>query len=358
MKKLKLYLISAIIVSSFAISCKKDNNFGEVVEKEPLTLFQSEGVWVVNEGLFGHGNGELSFIDLKNKKIYNSQFFAANGIPAGDVPTSVLIDKDILVLIVNNSSRIFVLNRENLKIKQTISNIPSPRKIAKITDRYYAISSFTSDSLYFLNIGTTSSITSSMYIGKSTENLVFHNGKIYLSNWSEFGGNWQNNSIMKIDPFQKKIDKILIVSKEPNSLVIDKNSNIWVLCSGGYMNEEFPSLHKVDINNFEIIKSYNFSNKSESPFSLSIDKSGENISFINHHIYEMSINANSLPSSPILTSGTENFYYINSEILENYIVISNARNYQVSGEVIFFKKGSGIEKRYECGINPGYLIEN
>lgn len=357
MKKARTIIIVLIIILHNS-SCKKDNNFGEVVEKEPLTLFETEGIWVVNEGLFGHGNGEISFIDWKNKKIFNSQFFASNGIPAGDIPTCLLVDDDKILLVVNNTSRIYILNRKDLKIKQSINRIPSPRKVEKISTNYYAVSSFSSDSLYFINLGISTSSVSSIHLGKTSETLLFHNDKLYVTNWSQFGGNWQNNSIMKIDPHLKKLEKTLILSKEPNSMQIDKNSNLWVLCSGGYMSEEFPALHKINLSSFEIEDTFEFNNKNESPFSLSIDKNGENLSFINQHIFEMSINSTTLPTTAILSATTENFYNINSSLFNNYIIICNAKNYQVSGEILFFKKGSGIEKRYECGINPGYLVGN
>lgn len=357
MKKEKLAIVILIIIL-ITTNCKKDNNFGEIVEKEPLTLFETEGLWVVNEGLFGHGNGEISFIDWKNKKIFNSQFYASNGIPAGDIPTCLLVDDDKILLVINNTSRIYILNRKDLKIKQNFNRIPSPRKIEKISTNYYAVSSFSSDSLYFLNLGSSTFNVSSIYLGKSSENLIFHDDFLYVINWSQFGGNWNNNSVMKINPHTKKLEKTLLLSKEPNSIQIDKNSNLWVLCSGGYMSEEYPALHKINLSSFEIEKTFQFNSKSESPFCLSIDTKGENLYFINNHIYKMPTNSVNLPTSPLIQSSTENYYYLTSEIIEDHVIISNAKNYQVSGEVIIYKNGIGITNRFEAGINPGFITKN
>lgn len=44
------------------------------------------------------------------------------------------------------------------------------------------------------------------------------------------------------------------VGIEPNSMVVDRDQNIWVLCSGGYDNEEMPSLWKVNPQNKSVIK--------------------------------------------------------------------------------------------------------
>lgn len=354
----KLIKIFSALLMLLFVSCKKDYNFGEVTEKEPLTLFQNEGVWVVNEGIFGQGNGELSFIDWKTKKIYNSQFFAANKIPAGDIPTSLLVDSNVLLFAINNSSKIYVLNRKNLKIQQTINNIPSPRQIIKYAESKYVVSSFNTDSLFFINLGLNNYTVNSMFLGKSSENLLFHNNRIYLTNWSSFGGNWQNSSIMKINPFEKKIDSILIVGKEPNSMVLDKNLDLWVLCSGGFLNEEFPSLHKIDLNDFEIQQTYFFNSKTESPISLSSNKNRDTIYFINEDIYAMSINSSTLPTVSYINSSLENFYYINASIFQDYILVTNARNFQTSGEVLIFNKNPIIIKRLETNINPSFLSFN
>ena len=49
------------------------------------------GVFILNEGNFGRGNGSLSFYSYDSVKIFNDLFYSVNGFPLGDVPNSMVI---------------------------------------------------------------------------------------------------------------------------------------------------------------------------------------------------------------------------------------------------------------------------
>jgi hypothetical protein len=103
-------IILLIIILFLSSSCRR-GDFGEVSLHESDSEFGSDGFWVVNEGLFGFGNGEISFINPKKDKSIHGVFQGANGIPPGDIPMDLLIDNNIGILTVNNAGKVWILKK-------------------------------------------------------------------------------------------------------------------------------------------------------------------------------------------------------------------------------------------------------
>jgi hypothetical protein len=167
---LHLFIVSVFISANMLLnsSCRRDD-FSEVRPTEIVPKFKSGGIWIVNEGLFGWANGEISFIDLQEDTIFNGIFAASNNIQAGDIPFDLLPDEETILLTVNNSDRIWILSKEDFTIKTYLQSIKSPRHIEKYGPNQYAVSSFANDSLYFIDMRESSPVVTAIYTGKSTE---------------------------------------------------------------------------------------------------------------------------------------------------------------------------------------------
>ncbi len=339
------------------LSCRR-GDFGEVAPNEQHIQFSESGFWVVNEGQFGFANGEVSFINPNTYEVQNSVFASANGFQPGDIPFRLFADGNIMLLTVNSSSKVYILNRHNFKIKHTISSIISPREIVKVSNLRYAVSSFANDSIYFLSLNDGFPVVSPLYTGKSTESLMVNNNLLYASNWSSYGGNYDNTTVQIINIQLNQLTGYIQVGKEPNSMVIDKNNRLWILCGGGFMNEEIPRLFKINLLTNEIEKEFVFPSQYTTPFSLSIDSKGEFLFFINKHIYRMHVNDTLLPSAELINGGNKNFYALGTDIYEDIIIVADAGNYQVPGKVILYNMFGQEISSFIVGIIPGYILGN
>lgn len=351
MKTLITYISILIIIPFFLFSCDKD--FGEVKPDEETPLYYEAGLWVLNEGLFGQGNGEISFIS--DDKVYNNLFYNVNKIPLGDIPAAMLVEDDRLIITVNNSSKIYFLSKQNLSILYTI-DVYSPRQIIKIQSNEYLVSSFNNNKMYYIQTNP-SPVVSEIYSKKSTEAMILHGDYVFIANWSEFNSDYPNNTVQIFDINTKSVIDSIVVGKEPNSMVKDKNGKIWVLCSGGYNFEEHPSLLQFDPATKQILKNLTFSNQYSSPFSLAINQVGDSLFFIEQHIYKMSINAHLLPSTAFINSDGKNFYTISSPV-NNNIYVSDVKNYQQEGDVIVYGLSGEQQKTFQVGINPSVIHKN
>jgi hypothetical protein len=354
MKNKIIFLICVIVIT---ISCKRDN-FNEKFPKNPVPIFNPNGFWVVNEGTFGFGNGDVSFIDPLKNEISNGIFASANGIPVGDIPFDIFVDHNAILLSVNNSGKLWVLQKDSFKIKFNIAPMISPRHIEKISNNNYAVSSFANDSLYFVDLSSENPVVTSMFTGKSTESLLMAGNKLYVTNWSSWGGNYDNSTVQIIDPFARIVLGQIQVGKEPNSMAIDKNGKLWVLCSGGYLNEEIPRLFRISLLTHQVEKEFLFPSQNMSPFSLSIDRAGQELNFINVHIYRMNIDDAELPVSPLIQADTENFYALGAGIYTDTIIATDAGDYMTPGKVYLFDKSGNTLKSFDVGIIPGTVVEN
>jgi len=86
-----LLLLSMAVTLHFS-SCS-DGEFGEI-NTGSSQFRHGDGVFIINEGNFGNGNGSISFFNIDSLEIYNEIFYTANNRPPGDVPFSMTLIDD------------------------------------------------------------------------------------------------------------------------------------------------------------------------------------------------------------------------------------------------------------------------
>jgi hypothetical protein len=91
----------------------------------------------------------------------------------------------------------------------------------------------------------------------STEEMVIHEGYLYVNCWS------YEKNIVKIDTATDKVVGTLEVGIQPYSLVKDRNGKLWTLCDGGYegspIGYEAPVLCRIDPTTMSVEARYSFS---------------------------------------------------------------------------------------------------
>src|SRR5690554_3687584 len=100
------YIIIALIVLT---SCKKDKT-------EPLTEGgYSNGILVLNEGLFQLNNSTLSWVNLSTQDVTTDLFLSVNNRPLGDTGNDMLLYGGKIYITVTGSSTVEVIDRNTLK---------------------------------------------------------------------------------------------------------------------------------------------------------------------------------------------------------------------------------------------------
>lgn len=332
--------ITLLILFILIAGCEKENGGGD------SSYASGKGFFIMNEGNFLSGNGSVSYYSYESSGVTNNLFRDINNRPLGDVVNSATIIGDKIYIVVNNSGKIEVVNRSDMRSYGTVSGINSPRFIEMARSNRAYVSSLYSDSLIILDTETLT-VGGYINIGKSSEYISLFADKAYVSNWS--GG----RTVTVIDRADDSIIQVIELSAEPGRVLFDQNGKGWVLCNGGYTNEELPVLYMFDPASGEVIRELSFPRLSDSPSELCINDSGDYLYYLNGDIYCMPVAATELPSEPIIESSGRYFYRMSYDKSADLLLVTDAIDYMQRGFVYAFTHQGTEQFSFLAGIIPG-----
>jgi len=336
-------IIKILIVSIFIIGC--EDSFGPVETEQDDILYNENGVFILNEGNFMSGNGSLSFYSIDSQKVSNNVFLNVNHKSLGDVVQSMVIKDTIGFIVVNNSKKIEVININTYKEITTITGFGLPRYIQLINETKAYVTDLKNPTIQIINPNTYN-ITGQINVGKTTEAITLVQPNVFVTNWS-FG-----NQVFVINTETDQIIDSIMVTKEPNSIVADKNNRIWVLSSGGFMNDELPVLTCINSENFRIEKTLVFPDINLNPTHLIINGTKDSLYFINNDIYKISINATKIPDETFVNRNSRKFYSISYHAKSNLLFITDALDYNQKGVVWIYDISGNEIDHFNAGIIP------
>jgi hypothetical protein len=341
-----LLLVILAIVTLFA-NCKKDDS------QTPLDVTLNPGVFIVNQGTLSASNASLSYFDNSAVKLYNNLFYDVNTIKLGDVAQSITMHKNNAFVVVNNSGVIYAIDKITAKIKGTISNLVSPRHMLVVNDQKAYVTDLYSLKVAIVNPATYE-VTGSISLGRTSEELALVGDKIFVANWLDINQEPViNDRIMIIDSNADTVSGSIQVGIEPISLVVDKNSHLWVLCTGGYNFVEKPSLWKIDGNTFDILDTITFSDLYSYPSNLEINGTGDTLFYLYKGIYKMPTDATELPENPfIMENNNREFTFLGVDPNNGDLYASNPLDNLSPGIVYRYNKKGSFISQINTGIVP------
>ena len=328
----------------------------------------AKGLFVLNEGTFTYANSSLTFYDPEADTVENNLFYRVNNSPLGDVANSMMLDETGMYIVVNNSKYIYKVDPKTMKYKAKLDGLTSPRHIMSINKNKAYVSDQESTGLWIINPETMQK-TGFVELGNTTERMVRVGDEVVVTNWSNFyQPETSNSTIQFVNIDSDSLVAEMDVTPEPNSIVLDKNNNIWVLCSGGYLPPCEPALFCINPSSREIVKRFDFAD-GDYPSSLTIDDAKENIYFLNGgfgtlSLYKMSIGEETLPSTPLVNSqqstvNGQGRVFTNVIISEDGdIYLTDVKNYVQNGEVLRYTSEGEFVTSFPAGIVPGAMMFN
>lgn len=327
-------------------ACKKEST-------PPVKLSLQDGVFIVNQGSFTVGNSSLSYFQTTNNQLYNEVFKAVNNVPLGDVAQSIFIDDETAYIVVNNSGLVYAIDRWTAEYKGTIENLTSPRFFLKVSDEKAYVSDLFSNSIWIVNPQNYSK-TGEIKVDRSTEEMVMVGSEVFVANWSGYNQTLKNDKILVVNSTNDQVVDSIKVGIEPNSMVVDKNSNLWVLCSGGFENEEIPSLWKIDPVSHNVIDTLIFPKLELDPVSLEISGAGDSLFYLNYGVYKMAITDTKLPDTVFIPENNERYFLtLGVDPTNGTLFISNPLDYFSNGLVYRFDKYGNFKEQFGVGVIPG-----
>lgn len=325
-------------------------------DPEPKILF------VLNEGTYTYANSSLSYYDLETGAVENNIFYRVNSSPIGDVGQSLAQNDGHLYIVVNNSNYIYKTDVNTIQYEAQLTDFNSPRYMKFISDDKAYVTDIMARGVWVINPET---MTHTKFIntGKPTENMVLVGNNMYVTNWSKYyAQDIENNTVQIIDTDTDQKTGEIEVGIEPNSMVLDKYNNLWVMCGGGYLDEwhDTARLYCINPADNQIIKSFTFPDiyPMYYPGYLNIDNTGSVLYYIdNGKFYKMSVDAAELPTQPFISPGAGgNFYNSCINPHNGDIYISDAKGYITSGEVSRYTSDGTFVTSFTVGLVPSFMM--
>ncbi|MFB1022593.1 MAG: hypothetical protein QMC40_07525, partial [Vicingaceae bacterium] len=282
MKQL-IYVLILVVV----FSCRKDDNADGPVE------IDNANVLILNEGNFNFGNASLSLYNDRDNSVDNKIFQSNNnGRPIGDVVQSATQIGDELFVVVNNSSKIEVLNASTLQSKTSIQQLNSPRYIEVATTQKAYVSDLYEDKLYIID-PTNHSVTKTIETKGWIEEMAIANGKLYLTHVD-------SNQVWVLDSTTDSLLYKIDVHIQPQFIEVDADDNVWVSCSGGF-NGGKSALYHIQTSNDSIVSILEGIAVEDKIGEIEMNSTKDELYYIGKNgLYKMSINDLQLPENSFI----------------------------------------------------------
>jgi len=306
MKKNNVLLLSLLLLIFSLSSCKK-----EKIET-PKGDYE-KGIYVVNQGIFTHGDASITYFSKDLSKKTDTVFRTVNpGMALGDVAQSIGFTEDKAYIVVNNSHKIEVVERGTMKKIVTMSSdLTNPRYFQAVDNNLAYVSCWgdtsDDDDDYLAVINTkTNTVSTTINVPLGPEKITANDDYLFVAHKGAYS---TNNKISVVDLITKNIIATINVGDRPNSMII-KDSYLWVMCGGepAYtQNETAGKLYKIDLNNnFSVVQTLDFAT-TEHPDFLTVNENSLYY-YLNGKIYKMDIADTSLPTSEVISKA--NVYYM------------------------------------------------
>jgi glutamine cyclotransferase len=325
-----------------------------------------EGVFIVNEGNFNYGGASLSYYQPDSKHLENEVFQRANAMRLGDVAQSMVVRNGVGWVVVNNSHIIFAIDTETFREVGRITDLPSPRYIAFVSDEKAYVSQIDSDRIIIINpkkFSITGEIICPMttpYRTGSTEQMVVVGDYLYVACWS------YQKHILKIDTRTDEVVDFVDIGLQPKSIVKDRNDKLWVVSDGGYegnvLGYESAKLYRLNPENLAVEQIFELGLNStgdatRSASRLKTNDRGDTLYWIDGGVWRMSVYATELPAEPLVKplSGTQRclYYALGVAPESEEIYVGDAIDYQQRSVIYRFSREGELLDSFTAGVIAG-----
>ena len=344
-------LVFVILIGLILGSCKK-TEWGPQCINCDENLFSgnttSSDVLIINEGNFNWGNASVSLYNTGTKQVVQNLFRQQNNnAQLGDVAQSMYQFNGLGYIVLNNSSKIEVVDLASFGSVATISGLTSPRYFLPVGSNKAYVTDLYSNSIQVIDLNV-NSVVGNIPISGWSEELLMHNDTVYVCDMT-------NDNLLIIDPSNDVLVDSVKLARQPNSIVMDQNNKLWIMCDGG-INQSNPALIKYNPQTRTIENTFTFPSVADSPGELKINTAGDGLYYINTHVYTMSIYDTALPSTSFIISNNSIYYSLGIDPGNGDVYVSDAIDYVQNGIIFRYSSTGNLIHQFNSGIIPGEFV--
>ena len=361
MNRSKLFLTLAI-GSLFFVSCSNDD---DVTPEVPLGNYDN-GVLVLNQGGFEHGDASVSYISSDFSTQQNDIFSIVNPtITLGDTGQDIGLNNDLAYIVLNVSNKIQIVNRYTMaNVASITTGLNNPRFIAFANGKGFVTNwgdgkNPNDDYVAVIDLNS-NVIISTIPVLEGPERIIENGGKLYIA---QTGGYGYGTKITVIDVATNKVTATIAVGDVPDSMQIE-NGNLWVACAGNPSYVKTPllqsagSLVKVSLATNQVLNTYAYTDVTKSVSNLELV--GNDAYYTSGSgIYKFALSGTALPETQLFSTLEQDVYGVYSfAINNNNVYVGDAGNYSNNGKVYVYSMTGTLNKTFSVGVVPAGFYFN
>lgn len=341
---MKKFFYLFMLLSLVSSKCKKNDppitNHGSLTKNK---------VFVLNEGGFGKGNASFGIYNPDSQTYTYDVFKMKNGIPLGDVLQSMNEYGGSFYFVLNNSQKIVVTDTGSLRGTSEIIGAGSPRYIQFISSTKAYVTDLTDRCIWIMN-PSNGVMNTKIKTHGWTEQLCLYDTEAFVC-LADTGV----NKVLVVNTNTDLVTDSITVGEQPQWMVKDKNSKIWVLCSGSYTTKG-STLKMINPANHTVEKSISLS-ATANPSKLKINGTGDTLYWLDGGVYKMPISATTVPASAFIAKLTDISYGLGVDPKTNEIYLTTTpADYSSPGHVWRFSASGSKVDDFGAGTLPGDLF--
>lgn len=341
------WIVYILLISLFA-SCVKDKPNEEL--QPDVNLTNGAKVYITNEGNYGSNNASVSLYDLGNGSVIQDIYkIQNNNAVLGDVCQSMIKINNNYYIVVNNSGKIIVVSSDGFKFQSAITGLNSPRFILPVSPNKAYVSDLYANSVSVIDLNT-STKTGSIPLSGWTEQMLLLYNKAFVTNL-------KSDYVYVLNTVTDQISDSVLVGPNAGSLVLDKNSKLWVLSGGNSSSSTAAKLSRINPVTLQIEATFSYGT-SDKPGNLCVNSTRDELYYLNTHIYKMSIGDTNIPGSSFISGNGHTFYGLAVNPKNNDIYVSDAIDYIQKSTIMVYSNNGAQQSSFKAGINAsGFYFE-
>lgn len=343
MKNLLLF----VPVLVFLASCRKDEP--PVLSNQTASFTTSKRLLVCDEGNYNSGNSSLTEYDPVSGNSVISAYAAANNNQSpGDVLQSVSKINGNYYLVVNNSGRIIITDKNFAKLS-VINGLISPRYIQVVSNNKAYVSNLILNSnanyLQVIDLNT-NSISKSIRLDGFSEQMVYSYGKVFVTNTTK-------NYLYVINAATDAISDSIFLNTTSSSIVKDEDEKLWVSCDAGASAGKSSLLLRIDPVTYHM-DTVSLHTASNTPWRLCMNGAKNTLYFLMDDVYKLDVHTKSV--SMVLSHGTKDLYGLGIDPDDETIYISDDKHFNQNGAVYAYDASGNFIRSFNTGVGPGFML--
>ncbi len=330
----------AILSVIYFISCKPTK---EKLSALPILNGTGNHAIVSCEGIFPRGNAGISVIDQGTAQVWEDVFFQANNRRIGDVLQSITLRNGKAYCVVNNSSKIEVIDLNTWNTVQSVQKLGTPRYLHFTGNGQAWLTDIFSRQILILDEHTLAIIK-----------------RIPFPHWSEqmvqFGDSLYFNSpdvpyLFRASVSRQQIEDSMLLPG-PSGALLKTGSTFWAAFENAANGN--PGLLHFSGNRLLHTVTTNYSAGLSTRMASNVDE--DTLYFLSQHLYRISATNPPLQAEPVKLGTEKNYYALGLDQKTKRIWLGDAIDFQQRGQIEVYENASLLPKNtFKVGLIPGHI---